>query len=70
MAVSIDEIMNFIEQSNASNIDKKEIRKYLEELEDDSLFLGALETNGVDNWDFYDEAFKDYQSMKGENNEG
>ena len=46
----INKIMNFIEQSNASVIDKQEILNYLKELEDDSLMYHALEMNGVDNW--------------------
>lgn len=37
-----------------------------EELLDDSLFLNCLRNNGVDNWDWYDEAVLDYQKIKGE----
>lgn len=37
-----------------------------EELLDDSLFLNCLQNNGVDNWDWYDEAVTEYQQSKGE----
>ena len=37
-----------------------------EELLDDSLFLNCLRNNGVDNWDWYDEAVTEYQQSKGE----
>lgn len=37
-----------------------------EELLDDSLFLNCLRNNGVDNWDWYDEAVEEYQQIKGE----
>lgn len=37
-----------------------------EELLDDSLFLNCLRNNGVDNWDWYSEAVKEYQQIKGE----
>jgi len=36
-----------------------------EELLDDSLFLNCLRNNGVDNWDWYDEAVAEYQQSKG-----
>ena len=36
-----------------------------EELLDDSLFLNCLRNNGVDNWDWYDEAVTEYQSKRG-----
>lgn len=62
----INKIMNFIEQSNASVIDKQEILNYLKELEDDSLMYRALEMNGVDNWTWWDEAVEDYNKMKEE----
>lgn len=62
----INKIMNFIEQSNASVIDKQEILNYLKELEDDSLIYHALEMNGVDNWTWWDEAVEDYNKMKEE----
>ena len=62
----INKIMNFIEQSNASVIDKQEILNYLKELEDDSLMYHALEINGVDNWTWWDEAVEDYNKMKEE----
>ena len=62
----INKIMNFIEQSNASVIDKQEILNYLKELEDDSLMYHALEMNGVDNWAWWDEAVEDYNKMKEE----
>ena len=47
----INKIMNFIEQSNASVIDKQEILNYLKEL---------------DNWTWWDEAIEDYNKMKEE----
>lgn len=62
----INKIMNFIEQSNASVIDKQEILNYLKELENDSLMYHALEMNGVDNWTWWDEAVEDYNKMKEE----
>ena len=62
----INKIMNFIEQSNDSVIDKQEILNYLKELEDDSLMYHALEMNGVDNWTWWDEAVEDYNKMKEE----
>ena len=62
----INKIMNFIEQSNASVIDKQEILNYLKELEDDSLMYHVLEMNGVDNWTWWDEAVEDYNKMKEE----
>lgn len=62
----INKIMNFIEQSNASVIDKQEILNYLKELEDDSLMYHALEMNGIDNWTWWDEAVEDYNKMKEE----
>ena len=62
----INKIMNFIEQSNASATDKQEILSYLKELEDDSLMCHALEMNGVYNWTWWDEAVKDYNKMKEE----
>ena len=62
----INKIMNFIEQSNASVIDKQEILNYLKELEDDNLMYYALEMNGVDNWTWWDEAIEDYNKMKEE----
>lgn len=37
-----------------------------EELLDDSLFLNCLRNNGVDNWEWYDEAVEEYQQIKGE----
>ena len=65
----INKIMNFIEQSNASVIDKQEILNYLKELEDDSLMYHALEMNGVDNRTWWDEAVEDYNKMKEEEEE-
>ena len=62
----INKIMNFIEQSNASVIDKQEILNYLKELEDDSSMYHALKMNGVDNWTWWDEAVEDYNKMKEE----
>lgn len=41
-------------------------KKEYEELLDDSLFLNCLRNNGVDNWDWYDEAVEEYQQIKGE----
>lgn len=37
-----------------------------EELVDDSNFLTCLRGAGVDNWDGYDFAIEEFQSMKGE----
>ena len=37
-----------------------------EEMYDDGLFLNCLRNNGVDNWEWYDEAVEEYQNIKGE----
>lgn len=37
-----------------------------EEMYDDGLFLNCLRNNGVDNWEWYDEAVEEYQQSKGE----
>lgn len=44
-------------------------KKEYDELVEDSMFLEALRMNGVDNWDWYDEAVKTFQEMKSERNE-
>lgn len=60
-----NDIINLIENSDFNKEYKKELLDFFNILEDDSLFLNALESNGVDNWTWYDEAFKDYEKMKG-----
>lgn len=37
-----------------------------EEMYDDGLFLNCLRNNGVDNWEWYDEAVEEYQQIKGD----
>lgn len=44
-----NKLLKILNNSNLSILDKKEILEYIERLEDDSLFLEALEQNGVDN---------------------
>jgi hypothetical protein len=41
------------------------IREY-EDLIDDSLFLNALRNAGVDNWEWYGEAIREYEEEKKE----
>lgn len=43
-------------------------RKEYKALLDDSLLLCALQGAGVDNWDGYDYAIKDYNEMKEDQN--
>ncbi len=38
----------------------------LDSLYDDNLFLRALESNGVDNWEWYDEAIHMYNEWREE----
>ena len=37
-----------------------------EDLLDDQLFLNCLESSGVDNWEWYDEAMNEYRLQKEE----
>ncbi|MGN0992832.1 MAG: hypothetical protein ACI4PE_02810 [Bacilli bacterium] len=60
-------ILELLKNSGISILDYKDIEKYLNELEDDSLFLNALEYNGVDNWEWYDDAVDDYNKWREEN---
>lgn len=39
-------------------------QKILEELLDKEAKLNALENGGVDNWEFYNEAIRDYENYK------
>ena len=39
-------------------------KKELDELRDAQARLSALEAGGVDNWEWYDEALKDYHKQK------
>ncbi len=48
------------------NSTKTGLFEYLDELEDDSLFLNALQSAGVDNWEWYDEAQEQYEKWKEE----
>lgn len=41
-------------------------KKYLEELEDDSLLLQCLNGGGVDNWTWYGEAYQEFLQLKEE----
>jgi len=44
-------------------------REY-QDLVDDSRFLACLRAGGVDNWDWYDEAVRDYYDAYGNENGG
>lgn len=50
--------------STCNEEEAKELKSYLDMLEDDSLFLNTLESNGVDNWEWYDEAVEEYNQYK------
>jgi hypothetical protein len=39
-----------------------------DELVSDQRFLECLRSNGVDNWDWYDEACREYQELYGDDN--
>lgn len=41
-------------------------RSEYDELVADSIFLNALRNAGVDNWEWYDEAVREYQETMGE----
>lgn len=42
---------------------------WFDELFNDSLFLNSLRNNGVDNWDGYGEAWREYNSCNEEGDE-
>ncbi len=44
--------------------EKEILIEELDRLYDDELFLDALNSNGVDNWEWYDEAVEDYVKME------
>lgn len=65
-----EKIIELLEQTSASELDKREILNYIQELEDDSLMLSALQANGVDNWIWYGDAMDDdYYKWKEEEEE-
>jgi len=49
-----------------NNNTKTELFKYLDNLEDDELFLKALQNEGVDNWEGYEAAQERYKEYKEE----
>lgn len=65
----IKRILELLEQTNITNEEKEKIAEYLRVVDDDSILLNALMSNGVDNWTWYDEAIKDYKKMKEEEEE-
>lgn len=51
---------------NIENEKKTELFKYLDELEDNNLFLECLQSAGVDNWIGYSDAQDEYRECKEE----
>ena len=58
----IKRIMELLEQTDASLVECMEIQAYLEQLDCDSLFLEALEQEGLDEWEGYTDAYNLYES--------
>lgn len=46
--------------------EKQALINELEQIYDNNLFFNALECNGVDNWEWYDEAVHDYNKWREE----
>lgn len=59
----IEKIMKLLEQTNASMIDKLDIQRYLTQMDNDSLFLAALEDTGVSEWSGYINACNYYNKL-------
>lgn len=47
--------------------EKQKLINELEIIYDNDLFLNALECNGVDNWEWYDEVAREYNEWREEN---
>lgn len=54
------EIFNLITNSNISAKNQMMIINYIGNLENRDEILCALETGGVDNWEWYEESIKDF----------
>ena len=59
----IEKIMKLLEQTNASMIEKLDIQTYLRQIDNDSLFLAALEDTGVSEWSGYINACNHYNEL-------
>ena len=57
-----DALHRIVESEGFKVVDSEEY----EELCDDYLFLNCLRNNGVDNWEWYDEAVADYHKIRSE----
>ena len=62
----IEKIIGLLLATNITVEEMKEIKDYLEQLEDDANKFSYLETYGVDNWFGYDEAMHEYYNSKEE----
>ena len=60
MEIDLEKILNFICQSSATLEEIEAAKKYLMQLEKDSIKLSYLEAYGVDNWLGYDIAMGEY----------
>lgn len=56
----IEKIIGLLLTTDITVEEMKEIKDYLEQLEDDANKLSYLEAYGVDNWDGYSYAMHDY----------
>lgn len=65
----IERIMELLEQTDASELECMEIQAYIEQLEYDSLFLEALEQEGVDDWEGYSDAYNLFEQWQEEEEE-
>ena len=57
-------ILELLEKSNLTVEEINKIELWLNAVIDNSIFLEALESNGVDNWEWYDEAVADYRRLR------
>lgn len=61
-----EQIIKCINESNLLQEEKISLINYLNSLEDDKMFLDALNQEGVDNWIGYEFAYKTYETYKKE----
>lgn len=57
-------ILGLLEKSNLTVEEIGKIELWLNAIIDNSIFLEALESSGVDNWEWYDEAVNEYRRLR------
>ena len=57
-------ILGLLEKSSLTVEEIGKIELWLNAVIDNSIFLEALESSGVDNWEWYDEAVDEYRRLR------